>query len=292
MARIRTIKPEFFKHEELYLAEVETGLPLRAAFPGLWCACDREGRFRWKPNVLKLDILPFDQLDFSRVLDALETRGFIVKYAVGKETYGFIPSFGKHQVINNREKVSELPTPCASTITTRGAHVAHALGTPLSTAQGEGNGRELEGKGSETPPPPPQSADLQDGLHPIVLSDNRPIDAPTVAQAMFVFESLNAPDKMRKFFEHYEANGWVDGRGRSIIMHWQSKASKWISDDLQAEAAKQPKNGSDFEPDGHGNTINRKLHPDWPPGIPYTPSNIMRHKNKMELETWEQIQAR
>lgn len=73
MARIRTIKPEFFRHAGLFDLEQETGLPLRVAFAGLWTAADREGRFAWKPRELKLDCLPFDLVDFSRVLDALST---------------------------------------------------------------------------------------------------------------------------------------------------------------------------------------------------------------------------
>jgi hypothetical protein len=70
LARIRTIKPEFFRHADLYEAEKETGLPLRLAFAGLWTAADREGRFKWRPRELKLDCLPHDDVDFSRVLDA------------------------------------------------------------------------------------------------------------------------------------------------------------------------------------------------------------------------------
>ena len=111
MARIRTIKPEFFRHLELYYLEKETGLPLRVAFPGLWTVADREGRFRWQPEVLKLDVLPFDDLDFSRVLDALLTRGFIVKYEVSGKRYGYIPTFKEHQFINNKETPSILPPP-------------------------------------------------------------------------------------------------------------------------------------------------------------------------------------
>jgi hypothetical protein len=115
MARIRTIKPDFFRHEDLYAAEVESGLPLRLAFAGLWTVCDREGRFRWRPLQLKLDCLPYDNVDFSRVLDALATRGFIVRYRVtdesGAHDFGFVPSWRKHQVINPREKASDLPNP-------------------------------------------------------------------------------------------------------------------------------------------------------------------------------------
>lgn len=111
MMRIRTIKPEFFLHERLFEAEQQSGLPLRVAYAGLWCAADREGRFKWEPRRLGVQILPYDQVDFSRVLDALTTRGFIVKYASGTGEFGVIPSFTTHQVINNRERESELPDP-------------------------------------------------------------------------------------------------------------------------------------------------------------------------------------
>ena len=150
--RIRTIKPEFFKHEELFDAEKSTGLPIRIAYTGLWCAADREGRFKWRPRQLGADILPYDQIDFSRVLDALTTRGFIMKYRVGDECFGFIPSFKRHQVINNRERDSEIPEfqpiLCVSkdidALVTREPRVSHA-----SKAEGKGREENKEGKGRE-----------------------------------------------------------------------------------------------------------------------------------------------
>lgn len=146
MARIRTIKPEFFRHEELFEAERETGLPLRVAYAGLWTSADREGRFVWAPRTLKLDCLPYDDVDFSRVLDALSTRGFIVKYAVDGKEYGYIPSWKSHQIINNREKESILPEPNETNSMTRDARVDDACPTPLNLPQGEGKGK--EGKGT------------------------------------------------------------------------------------------------------------------------------------------------
>jgi len=111
MGRIRSLKPEFFKHSGLFDAEQETGLPLRVAYAGLWTCCDREGRFKWRPRDLKLDVLPYDECDFSRVLDALATRGFIVQYRAGSEIFGFIPSWKAHQFINNKEPQSQIPEP-------------------------------------------------------------------------------------------------------------------------------------------------------------------------------------
>jgi hypothetical protein len=145
MARIRTIKPEFFRHLELFQTEIETGLPLRVAYAGLWTVADREGRFRWQPDVLKLDVLPFDNLDFSRVLDALLTRGFIVRYEVCGKSYGLIPTFTEHQIINNRERGSFLPSPPKPIDIYDDRHVHDACATReprhLNPAQGE---RELE----------------------------------------------------------------------------------------------------------------------------------------------------
>ena len=145
--RIRTVKPEFFSHEELFELEVETSLPIRVCFIGLWCAADREGRFRWQPRRLKSQIAPYDEIDFSRVLDALATRGFICRYACPTGEYGWIPTFSKHQVINNRERASDLPDPYSHKDSdawgTREARVGHA-------GKGEGKGREgnMEGEGN------------------------------------------------------------------------------------------------------------------------------------------------
>ena len=146
MARIRSIKPEFFTHWDLYSLEQETGLPVRVAFAGLWTAADREGRFRWIPQQLKLACLPYDDVDFSRVLHALNTRGFIEKYVVDGAEFGFIPGWKAHQVINNRESSSNLPEPSPDNTLTRAARVDDATVTPLCNAQAEGKGKEGKGK--------------------------------------------------------------------------------------------------------------------------------------------------
>ncbi len=153
MGRIRTIKPEFFKHEELFDAELSSRLPLRLAFAGLWTACDREGRFEWKPRTLKTDIMPYDEVDFTAVLEALVSHGFVGRYRAGGKEYGHIPGFSRHQVINTRESASKLPSPSEADESppepTGGARVDDASVTGHGPAQGEGKGREGEGEGSE-----------------------------------------------------------------------------------------------------------------------------------------------
>ena len=153
--RIRTVKPMLFKHEELYDAEEESGLPLRLVYIGLFCCCDREGRFKWKIRSLKSDVLPYDEIKFSDCLEALMTYGFVKKYTVEEEQYGCIPSFLAHQVINNREMKSVIPDISQAYDITVLPRVDHASGTREArvdhAACARTGGREgnMEGKGRE-----------------------------------------------------------------------------------------------------------------------------------------------
>lgn len=158
MARIRTVKPDLARHRGLYELEQETGIPMRFIWAMFPTVCDKEGRFKWRPWELKLDILPYDDIDFSRVLDALLTRGYVVKYTSQNKEYGCIPTFKTHQVINNREAESILPGPEDNTskihevtvsIETRDTRVDDASSTRLKQDQGEGKGREGKGIGRE-----------------------------------------------------------------------------------------------------------------------------------------------
>lgn len=111
MARIRTVKPEFFTHEGLFDLEQKIKMPARLAFEGLWCHADRDGRFEWRPRRLKQQILPYDEIDFSAILDALADAGFVQKYQVAGNTYGSIPTWLRHQKPHHKEEPSRLPAP-------------------------------------------------------------------------------------------------------------------------------------------------------------------------------------
>jgi len=111
VARIRALKPGFFKNHALFIAEKESGLPLRLAYEGLWCVADREGRFKWKPEEIKTDVLPYDDVAMGAVLDALVRYRFILKYKCAGEEYGFIPTFLEHQHVNKNEAPSTIPAP-------------------------------------------------------------------------------------------------------------------------------------------------------------------------------------
>jgi hypothetical protein len=106
MARIRTIKPEFFSSEDIVVLPALT----RLLYQALWCEADREGRLEYKPVNLKIRYFPMDNCDINQMLEELEQRGHIVRYGANGE-YAYIPNFLKHQHINNKEAASRLPEP-------------------------------------------------------------------------------------------------------------------------------------------------------------------------------------
>lgn len=172
--RIRTIKPEAFKDADLWDIGVEFAVPSLQAFAGLWCYADREGRFEWKPRELKADILPYWDGDFSRVLDAFVTRGLVVRYARGGRDYGWIRSFTRHQVINNREEPSRIPMPeqieplqGIDACTTRAPRDGHA-------GKAEGKGREGKGESPDARAIPAGTPDPEPGTTPAEMQTLAP----------------------------------------------------------------------------------------------------------------------
>ena len=109
MARIRTIKPDFFRHEALQ--DLEAANPGRHAmltFAGLFTACDKNGVFEWRPRRLALDVLPFlwpndNGASLDKTLELLRANGFVKRLGQEGKVYGYIPTFREHQRISGKE---------------------------------------------------------------------------------------------------------------------------------------------------------------------------------------------
>lgn len=133
MARIRTIKPEFFTSEDI----VSLSPLARLLYIALWCEADKEGRLAWKPLTFKLRYLPGDAIDINELCSEIVKQGLVVLYGNG---LAVIPQFAVHQHINPRESDSKLPAPegidASSRVSTREHLDMHAQGGR------EGKGRE------------------------------------------------------------------------------------------------------------------------------------------------------
>ena len=114
MPRIRTIKPEFFKDEDL----VEScNHQTRMFYVGLWLYADREGRLEYRPKYLKAEIFPYETADVPKMVDKLANpniedkpeKVFLRLYQVENKKYIQIIEFLKHQNIHHTEKPSKFP---------------------------------------------------------------------------------------------------------------------------------------------------------------------------------------
>lgn len=111
--RARNIKPGFFINEQL----AECCFAARILFEGLWCLADREGRLEDKPKKIKIQILPYDDVDADELLSELQDKDLIVRYVVNGCNYIEIPTFKKHQNPHMKEPKSVIPpsnSPCSN----------------------------------------------------------------------------------------------------------------------------------------------------------------------------------
>lgn len=105
MPRIRSIHPGLFTDE----AYMEMSPYAMAAWPGLWCQCDDQGVFEWKPIVLKARLLPGTSLDFAGLLDEWTRLGVVRFFDVVGKRYGVVKNFRKFQ--RPRKPVTTHPVP-------------------------------------------------------------------------------------------------------------------------------------------------------------------------------------
>ena len=105
MARIRTIKPEFFTSEAI----VSLTPLARLFYVSMWCEADREGRLSWNTKTFKIRYFPADDCDIEAIAQECIDAELITLYEIEGKKFAEIPSFKTHQVINNRESESVLP---------------------------------------------------------------------------------------------------------------------------------------------------------------------------------------
>lgn len=254
--RIRTIKPEFFLHDRLFDAEMEYCLPLRLSFIGLWCAADRSGRFQWEPRRLGACILPYDGVDFGMCLSALAAGGWVRRYEHGGREYGEIPSFRRHQVVNNREKESSIPAPEPlfldeiDACPTRAPRVTEITLTPLvqdrdaasdaasDAGKAEGKGREGERNGNKTNPVTPRE-------WPRGIDPSRQPSKQVFLDAIKSRFPTWQPRPVSDVYDIWHDNGWRDGNG-ARIENWQALAAIWYSRADQCDKFEKLPPGSFF----------------------------------------------
>lgn len=109
MARIRTIKPDFFTSDTV------SALPLRARLTwiGLWTHCDDYGRCRDNVKLIKAAVWPQDDVsikDIEADLNTLADRRVILRYTVDDKNYLVVTNWDEHQRVHHPSQ-SKIPPP-------------------------------------------------------------------------------------------------------------------------------------------------------------------------------------
>jgi hypothetical protein len=204
MARIRTIKPEFFTSEDI----VNLSPLARLLYIALWCEADREGRLSWKPKTFKMRYFPGDSANIEKLCDELRQACLVMVYIVEDHQYAFIPTFHAHQHINPRETKTQLPEPPANVKTTREARDSDATARDSDAQVGrEGKGKEgkedsAEPQSDSTPHPPEPPVVL------IPLNDNseHPISQSMIDEWSLTYPAVNVVQELREMRTWSNAN--------------------------------------------------------------------------------------
>ena len=108
MPRIRTIKPEFFSHEELASKSPHA----RLLAIGLLTLADCEGRLRWVPMQVHSQVFPWEAtVKIEELLGELLDVGYLFHYEVEGKRYVEIVNFTKHQRLSGKEAKYESRLP-------------------------------------------------------------------------------------------------------------------------------------------------------------------------------------
>lgn len=138
MARIRTIKPEFWTSEQV----VECSPIARLLFIGMWNFCDDAGNHPASAKTIKMQVFPGDDIAISEIqamVDQLVSNGLLKKYSADDKDYLHVTGWHHQKIEKPNFK-----------------HPKHDFDDQSSTSRRPVD-PVMEGKGREviTPPNPP-----------------------------------------------------------------------------------------------------------------------------------------
>lgn len=227
MARIRTIKPEFWTAEQI----MELSPMARLLFIGMWNFCDDKGVHPVAYKTLKAEVFPADDLlssDVERLIAELIAQGLLSEFEAENRRWWFVTGW-HHQVINRPSK-SRYPVPPRNAPLPTAAGQDESTETPTETKHSEAltedsrsthgalkDGREEEGKGKEgSKPPPPTSP--RDGEFRMDLDWTPSEHFPTLAHQAGIPADHITAEALAEFRSY-----WIGQRATLTQHQWDHK---------------------------------------------------------------------
>lgn len=95
MARLRTVKPEYWTDELVG----QCSIAARLLFVGTWNFADDYGGLARSAKQLKAQVFPYDNIDCEPLIQELLAVGLLIEYEVDGKKYLHIRGFKKHQKV-------------------------------------------------------------------------------------------------------------------------------------------------------------------------------------------------
>lgn len=237
MARIRTIKPEFWKHEDLSAMPEATHM-LAAA---LLNYADDDGYFNANPLLIKAECCPLREPSVS-LQDSLRTLASSGYLALGRGTdgkaYGRIVAFRDHQVISR-------PTPSKISnidIIWEDSRTTHGVLNEASVPEGKGKeGKGKEGKGERASAPRPRGKQFLPSDYS--LTETLLVKAKA-ALRLAGKQDVNYQAEFVRFCEHF----WSPDSRNRAKSDWDRAFVNWCLSEYSKPSAEQGVLGPQGDP--------------------------------------------
>lgn len=236
MARIRSIKPEFWTSERV----VECSTNARLLFVGTWNFCDDKGRHPYSAKRLKMCIFPGDDdittADVEALMGELVRVGLIVRYCVNGEQY-FVVSGWDHQKID-KPQPTRWPGPEESVIDCE-CHPFDELSANDRRIIGERSvliGEDRIGKDRKG----------EEGILPAAKASAPRFKPPTLEEVEAYCLERNQGVSAQRWYDHYTANGWKVGR--NTMKDWRASVRGWERSDFQTPISHIRASKPSFDP--------------------------------------------
>lgn len=179
MARIRTVKPEFWTSEQI----AECSPTARLLFIGIWSFSDDRGIHPASIKRLKMEVFPSDPITdagIQAMVDELESAGLLLAYKVADAAYWQVTGWARHQKIDKPTYRHPQPGGAVQRAPVQASPPQNS--TPPRGAVGDKSGSPrvrngMESKGSKALSGSPDAADILSHLNKRAGRSYQPVKA-------------------------------------------------------------------------------------------------------------------
>lgn len=254
MARIRTVKPEFWSSEQVMSCS-----PLaRLLFIGVWNFCDDGGNHPMSPRTIKALVFPGDDItteSVDRLLGELASANLIAMYHTEGKTYLHVQGW-KHQKIDKRtfKYPAFIASPDENSASSRRVLDEESSNGSRGLAPGRegiGKGEDQHNSHSASEPDFFEAESASDPKSPCEMSltwipDDKLLKAYAFRMAIPV--SVFTAEATAAFVCHYSASGRFETEASwvSLLVKWVKRDAASASNVRQFPMKKQA-NGPDYD---------------------------------------------